>query len=160
MKSTLLVNLNHFAVYNTYGSHGSFVTPSDCTEGTYCDTTDVYTSSSHLGFCKYTEGVLPEVGQETGKRALMPHNDDWPSLCAANIGTWHRVLFVELLRHWENAATAMRRPKGSHESADPDHVRPHGGTVPQALQNCWTFCLGALNRINEDCCCYYRCKVA
>ena len=121
----LMVKTTHFAVHNTPGSIGRYsVAPTACKEG---DTPDVYTSSIHSLSCKSTEGVLPEVGQETGKRALMPHNDDWPSLCAANIGTWHRVLFVELLRHWENAATAMRRPKGSHVSADPDHVRSHIG---------------------------------
>ena len=73
--------------------------------------------------CMRTEGVLPVVEQRAGKQAHVPHNEDWPSLCAANIGTWHRVLFTELLRQWESGSASMRRLRGSHESTDPDHVR-------------------------------------
>lgn len=69
------------------------------------------------------EEVLPGVEQVAGKRAHIPTNDDWPSLCAANVGIWHRVLFTELLRQWEETAAAMRRLKGSRSRANPEQAR-------------------------------------
>ena len=57
--------------------------------------------------------------QGVGKMAHVPTHDAWPSLCAANVSIWHRVLFTELLRQWEETAATMRRHKGSRSPADP-----------------------------------------
>ena len=69
------------------------------------------------------EEVLPGVEQGPGKNAHVPPIADWPSLCAANVGIWHRVLFTELLRQWDQTAAAMRRPKGSRAHATPQQAR-------------------------------------
>ena len=66
--------------------------------------------------------------QGSAKTAHVPTNDDWPSLCAANVCIWHRVLFTELLRLWEETAATMRRPKGSRSRVDPQQV---------PVQNLW-----------------------
>ena len=67
--------------------------------------------------------VLPHVESASGKLAQRPTSEERPSLCPANISTWHGVLFSELLLQWDQTAAMLQQSKGSRKLLPPEQVR-------------------------------------